>query len=78
MNWIKKSISNILNGIQISLNWIHIQLHLYSIEEKWDANWCRRYWKSTHDYVVELKKPLKKHKSEKRRLSIPFYLGINH
>jgi hypothetical protein len=34
------------------------------MENKWDANWWKRYWKSSHEYGVS-KKPLKKQKYEK-------------
>jgi hypothetical protein len=37
----------ILNDIACNLNWIEIQ---------WDANWWRRYWKSTCEYGVGKKK----------------------
>ncbi len=32
--------------------WWHCMQHELNsnfIENKWDANWCKRYWKSTHD-----------------------------
>jgi hypothetical protein len=28
----------------IQLNWISIWLNSYYMEEKWDANWCRKLW----------------------------------
>jgi hypothetical protein len=44
------------NSIQSNpktLNVIEISLNSNSIEEKWDANWCIRYWNFAHDYVVD-------------------------
>lgn len=55
VHWLKfKKNSNTWNEIKISI----------SIEENWDANWCKRYWKLACEYGVE-KKPLKIHKSKK-------------
>jgi hypothetical protein len=51
--------------MHLELNRIPIQqLHEDLIEKKWDANWWRRYWKSTHKYAVG-KKNLKKKKTQK-------------
>jgi len=35
------------------LNDVACNLNSDSILEKWDANWCRGYWKFIHDYNVE-------------------------
>jgi hypothetical protein len=40
------------------------QLDWNSIKEKWDTNWWRSYWKSSCEYGVGKKKPLKRHKSQ--------------
>jgi len=62
VHWLKFNfLSDTWNGIKISIS---IELKSNSIEEKWDANWCKRYWKPTCEYGVE-KKPLKIHKSKK-------------
>ncbi len=50
----------ILNDMHFELNWIEFQFN----EEKWDANWWRRYWKFACEYGVG-KKPPKQHKFEK-------------
>ncbi len=65
--------SSVLNSIQFNFK-ILIQILLNSnlIEEKWDTNWCRRFWKSTHDYGWKSK--LWKDIHSRERLS--FYLGI--
>ncbi len=50
------------------MNWNSVQFNSNNIyiEEKWDGNWCTRYWNFAHDYGVEKgKKPFKRHKYEK-------------
>jgi hypothetical protein len=55
----------------------NIKWNSNSIEEKWNANWCRRYWKSIHGYGVGKKKNFQNTKIQKdKHLSIPLYLGI--
>ncbi len=58
------------------MNWIQIpklnsnqQLDSNSIEEKWDTNWWRKYWKSSCEYGVGKKKTFKK-------TQIPKYLSM--
>jgi hypothetical protein len=48
----------------LKFNSIEIQLNTNWMEEKWDAHWCKSYWKSAHDYGIE-KNTLKEHKSQK-------------
>jgi len=60
----------ILNDITYYLNWI--ELNLNSIERKWDANCCIRYWKFACDYGFFLIIIFKK-----KHLSIPIYLRID-
>ncbi len=70
-----------LNDILVcKLKWIEIELKLNSIEfklvewninsikEKWDANWCKRYWNFAHDYGV---KKFKK-KTQIQKYTFPF------
>ncbi len=49
--WIELN-SNIMNGI-FKFHWIEFKV-------KWDANWCKRYWKFAYDYSVRKKKNSKK------------------
>jgi hypothetical protein len=46
--------SNILNGI------MEFKFHWIKFKDKWDANWCKRYWKFAYDYSVRKKKTLKR------------------
>jgi hypothetical protein len=51
---LKNKIKIQFNSIQFKFNQVKIKCHLISnlIEEKWDANWCRRYWKFAHHYII--------------------------
>ncbi len=33
---------------------MQLELNSNSIKKKWDANWWESYWKSSHEYGVEL------------------------
>jgi hypothetical protein len=66
----------ISKDIPCILNWIQIpKLNSNSIEEEWDANWYKRYWKRASDYVIQ-KQKLQKNTNLKRHLSNPLYLTI--
>jgi len=51
------------------------ELNSYLIEEKWNANWYKKYLKFTSDYVLENKKNSEKIKL-KKNLFILLYLRI--
>jgi hypothetical protein len=59
-NWIQK------NGMKFKFYWIWMN----SIEKKWEANRCKRYWNSAGNYDVE--RIRKFEKSEKK----PFYSSL--
>ncbi len=68
LNWIEFKTLNLFQVHWLKFNffsntWNEIKIKI-SIEEKWYANWCKRYWKHACEYGVE-KKPLKIHKSKK-------------
>lgn len=71
----------ILNDITIKLNWIEIEFNsnIFNsnlIEEKWNANWWKKCWKSGCGYDV--KKCFKKENIDlKRHNSTPLYLGMH-
>jgi hypothetical protein len=61
----------------MNLNLIKSNLDLFklisnSIEDKWDANWCKTYWNFSLDYDFE--KKWWKDKDPKRHFFNPFYL----
>ncbi len=60
----------ILNNMHFELNWIEFQFN----DEKWDANWWRKYWKFACKYSVE--KKLQNNTNLKRHISMPLYLGM--
>jgi hypothetical protein len=43
--------------MHLELNFNLVDLNSNSIQEKWDANWYRNYWKFSCDYGVEKKRP---------------------
>jgi hypothetical protein len=61
-NWTLIQIPNIqIHGMKFKFHWIRyfdwiwfeIQLDSDSVEEKWDVNWCMRYWKYACHCSVE-------------------------
>jgi hypothetical protein len=53
LNWIQKHWMEFefTSRIKVRFNWIRFKFNW----NKWDANWCKRYWKLSREYGVEKK-----------------------